>query len=347
MPHDLESSLRPRGTVEVNCSYPGCGTAWWLDPLDPRLPNGPFDCGDNHEARKLVERRLSLLRIRHGIGWGAMSPLGPDGGPTGMKDDGGCRRFDASRAALLVADREGTREGLLTWMSPQDLADVDAVPSKINWDRNTWPAGIEDMLSLRVEVEPPHGDIREDPQPEPDGVRWVGYETGKKVRRYTFIPCSREGCAQLVMVDTEDPTFKPPPGYAVGAWGGGTMAAPPWWGKFWASCENGISSTGRVPCVFARSDALAQFEQASMTRWTLWDYSDRSECGTMLFFDPLCDKYGILSYQSLEAFSTASRIAQGIHWGNLSEVTRFLQSKTTARNRVLEELERHRLHLPS
>lgn len=36
--------LRPRGTVEVDCSAPDCGWSFWVDPLDPRLPGGPFLC---------------------------------------------------------------------------------------------------------------------------------------------------------------------------------------------------------------------------------------------------------------------------------------------------------------
>lgn len=37
-------SLRPRGTVEVPCSFPGCGWNFWVGALDPRLPDGPFIC---------------------------------------------------------------------------------------------------------------------------------------------------------------------------------------------------------------------------------------------------------------------------------------------------------------
>lgn len=38
---DGRETLRPRGTVEVTCS---CGWTFWIDPLDPRLPDGPFPC---------------------------------------------------------------------------------------------------------------------------------------------------------------------------------------------------------------------------------------------------------------------------------------------------------------
>lgn len=39
-----EDDIRPRGTVEVKCSAPDCGWCFWLDALDPSLPDGPFLC---------------------------------------------------------------------------------------------------------------------------------------------------------------------------------------------------------------------------------------------------------------------------------------------------------------
>lgn len=36
-----KDDLRPKGTVEVECAC-GCRWAWWIDPLDSRLPDGPF-----------------------------------------------------------------------------------------------------------------------------------------------------------------------------------------------------------------------------------------------------------------------------------------------------------------
>ncbi len=45
----MTDNLRPKGTVEVPCST--CpvgenGERWffWVDALDPRLPDGPFQC---------------------------------------------------------------------------------------------------------------------------------------------------------------------------------------------------------------------------------------------------------------------------------------------------------------
>lgn len=42
--------IRPRKTVEVQCSVDGCGWSFWVDCIDPRLPNGPFLCSD-HDPR--------------------------------------------------------------------------------------------------------------------------------------------------------------------------------------------------------------------------------------------------------------------------------------------------------
>lgn len=47
----MKDDIRPKGTVQVPCSGLGCVIAdgegyweFWVDSLDPRLPNGPFKC---------------------------------------------------------------------------------------------------------------------------------------------------------------------------------------------------------------------------------------------------------------------------------------------------------------
>ena len=48
--------IRPRGTVQVSCAHPDCGSdgsgPWmhWVDALDPRLPDGPFLCHEHDPA---------------------------------------------------------------------------------------------------------------------------------------------------------------------------------------------------------------------------------------------------------------------------------------------------------
>lgn len=42
--------IRPRGSVEVQCGIAGCEWWFWLDPLDRRLPDGPFLCHEHDPA---------------------------------------------------------------------------------------------------------------------------------------------------------------------------------------------------------------------------------------------------------------------------------------------------------
>lgn len=46
----MNDNFRPKGCVEVFCEQckgdDGSQWAFWVDCLDPRLPNGPFICDD-------------------------------------------------------------------------------------------------------------------------------------------------------------------------------------------------------------------------------------------------------------------------------------------------------------
>lgn len=68
----IESGLRPRGTVEVMCGYPGCNIVWWVDPLDSRLPDGPFDCGTDHKVQAAIDSIQAEL-LSHGYQWAALA----------------------------------------------------------------------------------------------------------------------------------------------------------------------------------------------------------------------------------------------------------------------------------
>jgi len=42
MKDDPKDDIRPKGSVEVMCHK--CGWAFWIDCLDPLLPDGPYVC---------------------------------------------------------------------------------------------------------------------------------------------------------------------------------------------------------------------------------------------------------------------------------------------------------------
>lgn len=47
----MTDDVRPKGTVQVKCSTPGCPWSFWVGCLDPRLPDGPFECPECEERR--------------------------------------------------------------------------------------------------------------------------------------------------------------------------------------------------------------------------------------------------------------------------------------------------------
>jgi len=62
--------LRPKGTVQVPCSHPDCvsgGWEFWVDALDPRLPDGPFLCVE-HDPKFRKRRPCAMCKtivVRH------------------------------------------------------------------------------------------------------------------------------------------------------------------------------------------------------------------------------------------------------------------------------------------
>jgi hypothetical protein len=330
---DDADTLRPKGTVEVRCGYPDCGVCWWLDPLDPRLPDGPFDCGDDHGASALIRRHLSMLRIRHGLRWGSMQPQGPE-----RPHSDGCSR-SCSAGIAKVWDREGGREGVLIWKTPSDIADPDVAAAAVLWDPATWPTD--------AFCEGPGWGPEKQEEIPPGHVRWVGYKTGESVRRYTFVKCVRPGCPNRLMVDTKDPDFRPT-GYMVGSWGGDIMPEPAWWGTRTFVCEEGLSAFGTQPCALVHSDAIGQFEQMQGARWTVWGRV--GEGGSVLFFDALTNRYGLYLYTGPEDFATAARIAQGIQYGSLAKLGAIVTSARRTQkciDDVLDELDIQTKHRPS
>lgn len=338
--------LRPKGTVEVMCTYPGCGVAWWIDPLDPRLNEAEhkWDCGENHRAGEKIRRSMSLLRIRHGVRWGSMTGTGPTPPPDPNDPSGACTMMNVAEGHALMRDREDSKEGLLTWKDPSDLVPPEKALASIEWDRSKWPKDFA-LNDERLLAE-----AGEAPMP-PGYVQTVGYRIAAtdQIRIYTFVPCSRPGCHQRVMVDYDNPNFDASDGYEVGAWGGDQLPEPSWWGRDF-KCEEGIGTFGPQPCAVIHGGAVSQFEQSMKVKWTVW-WSNRQE-GSVLFYEPppgqFKARYGLLVYKDEGIFATASRLAQNIRWGTLDELEKALALLRDDRtcDDVLEELRLH-VRLPS
>lgn len=313
-------ALRPKGTVEVRCSYPGCNVAWWVDPLDPKLP-GPFNCGDDHEARKLVDRALSRLRIEIGHHWGTMVATGPE-----RPFETACSSRSISSGACLINDRYRGRKALLEWSSPEDLATVPGILARLKWDLQAWPEAFKEWVRT--------------PQTEPGKVRTVNYQwNDSRIRRYTFAKCARSGCPHNVMVDYDMPSMRLGPNdtYSVGAWGGDDLPEPSWWDTRKFRCGEGLSTSASYPCEIVHgSEALADFERTGI-RWTMWNKSGH-ESGTVLFHDPEARVFGGLVYASHEVFSSKEAISRGIHWSSARGVYLHLSAAVEGFDDIVHEL---------
>lgn len=315
---DEREALRPPCTVEVMCSYPGCGVAWWVDPLDPRLPAGPFDCGADHEAELLVRRRLSAVRIRYGVRAGITVARGPE------MPNNSCGNRSISAGIALVSWRDWHGQGLLEWDSPLDLADPDKAFGRIRWDVTDseiaalgWPAASK----------PPQG-----------FVSWVGYETGNTIRKYVLTPCVRQGCGFSVLVDYDDPYFAPH-SWAVGAWGGGETTPPRWWGRSFV-CEQGLGSLPFVPCHLINGSVVREYEQHFGVRWTVWERHG-AHAGTVLWYNPSKRTYGVLLYSEESVFVDSESLAHAIRWSSLSALHLWLADHYEGYDEVVEELALH------
>lgn len=291
--------LCPKGAVEVHCCHPDCGTAWWVEPLDPRLP-GPFDCGADHSLQKTLDRTFALLRARHGFAWGSLGNLD-------QNDD----RDPPVRGYAVFHDRLHLKAGLLLWESPKEFGYPDEMAFRIQWEQEHWPARLQEE-----EQGFSHLDM---PSSSPGTVRAVPYHllSGEK-RRYTFVRCTT--CHHLVMVDADDPTFQPERYSHSG--GGGEIPTPPWMDRTFY-CGQGLKTLGGVqPCSIVYGAALAEFEATSGCRWTIW--SNEGAPRSVLFFNPKTEQYGLL-YRDLDTFRSAESIGRAILWGSLRDAAENLK----------------------
>ena len=71
----MRDNLRPSGTVEITCKH--CGWSFWVDALDPRLPN--LDCCDNCAILFVwTDDQIDAELFRLGIDPNAMASRGLD-----------------------------------------------------------------------------------------------------------------------------------------------------------------------------------------------------------------------------------------------------------------------------
>jgi hypothetical protein len=295
-------SLRPKGTVEVTCSHVGCGLSWWLGPLDPRI-HGPHDCGGNHGERRILDRQLARVRIRHGFIWGRMQSLVPP-----KPDDHPCH-FDAATAKVHFTRRDGQGWGTLTWTSFDEIASAhpDEIAKRILWEGS------------------PEGD---DTVP-PGQVRLVGYKdlgTGR-IRRYAVVQCSR--CQGTIYVDYDEPGHRPS-SHAVGTYGDGvppTAPTPPWACSY--TCESaglGHLYGSPQPCAYVRNPIID-----TMLPWTVWSY-DHGAGVAALLFDPIGNRYGLLLAQPLDTPLFWELMGRTL-WGSPDELRLHLKKNWASTHR--------------
>lgn len=280
-------SLRPKGTVEVTCAHAGCGMSWWLDPLDPKV-HGPHDCGTNHGQRRILDRQLARIRLRHGFLWGRMHSDVPP-----KPEDHVCH-LDTTAATVFFNRRDGRHKGTLSWKSFDEIADADA-----------------DELAARI--------VWRDPVDAPtEEVRLVGYKDldADKVRRYALLTCNR--CQCDIYVDYDDPGHRPS-SYAVGWYGEGipaTAPTPPWAGTL--TCESALSYCVKSPqpCAFVHGHVMTAIDAA--TPWTIWSHDPNAGIA-VAFFDRVRGLYGLLIGRSTPSLS-ACEAREGTFWGSPAEL---------------------------
>lgn len=313
----MPSTLRPKGTVEVTCQHPGCGWSWWVDPLDQRLPDGPWDCGQDHEAERAVRRAFTQVRLQTGIHCGTMVGRGPN------RPDLVCEGRKSYRAGIAgVRDRLRAKEGFFEWSSLDELLTVEDIVKRIQWGQFLLPGGSV-------------GPTRDPFEAKPGYVQTVGYRwRGAEVREYTFVKCARHGCPHHIMVDYERPSMNCCGGasYEVGSWGGSERPTPRWWGSREFYCGEGLSTFAPYPCSIVHgSDVLSELERTGMI-WTMWAPPVlEGGAGHVLFYDQNAGAHGLLSYTSFPGgempmeFSSLSTLRRLIYWGALRSIAAMVR----------------------
>lgn len=300
-----QSSLCPPGSLEVTCSFPGCGLSWWVDPASP----APlfYDCGGDHHTQALLDKAFAGIRLKYGYRLGTMSStINPNRTPKGVGPKSECADFFSATAYLK--GRKGIY-GSLSWTDPVELADIDATVARIVWDTGNGMPSNEDEC--------------------PDHMtRWIvyrvlddgGLESGVS-RKYVLGHCAL--CNDQVLIDLAEPGHHEK-NHSL-PWGSGFIEKPEWLKKP-VYCYMGLSGEsgyGEPPCVVAYSSMLEEWEKETGARWTFWEESQ------FLFYDPITDRYGLLAYTDSHLFWDKNAISAAIQWGTLGSLQPQINSCTS------------------
>jgi hypothetical protein len=241
--------LRPKGTVEVKCSHPGCNTYWWIDPLDPRLPGGPFLCGSTHEDDR--QKQIDSLLPIFGLRWGTRCYRGARS--DGLPSVGGYGGEPAG--TVLFHNKWWNKMGSLYY---EDIASLDnplKIPESINWD-----------------VVSPHltGGMHEDPGPTPrmGGKNYVEQDDGS-LKAVNLVVHTCTHCGRTVgLHETHPRAFSGP----------ASCADETGWQENWNPCptKDGIA--------LALDDLLTAYHGKEAI-WTMWTGGDMSARNAVNYYD--------------------------------------------------------------
>lgn len=303
----MSSALRPKGTVEVSCSAAGCGVAWWVDPLDPKLLSGHrWDCGADHGEARRLDRLNAELHLRYGVQYCR------SGGAVEGCSEGVCGGPCAWHVYRYV--RWPDRRGLLLDKGARRSISVAGVFSLIEWDVTRWPAE-----TLEIEREPV----------APGMVHWNGYRdcdlSGHpvgKARRYTFANCAR--CGHEVHVDVDDPS-RASGAHIVGGYGGGVMRTPGWLATTSFRCETAFSRSvyAPQPCALAHGPVMQNYEASSGARWTWWTSGSSAKVPAYVIFRAK----GGADLALMRA--TSDRFDCAVTWGSPADLLRLLPPESS------------------
>lgn len=304
------SDIRPRGTVEVRCSHPDCGLCWWIDPLDPRLPNGPFDCGSTHEDDR--ELQVYAMTPLYGFRWGTRQYRGvrSDGKLQGDMAEG-CGYGGEKEGIIAFHDRWYSKTGILDYSDISKLDDPSWIAKNIVWGTEKelfakfGSAG--GALHDRHDTPRVGGDLNE----ERDG-RVV--HTGKLIV-HRCIRCERE----FTISEHHPKAFD----------AGLTCDLEQGWAMCWGPCPAG-------PVAFNLDSHLVRYHGPE-TMWTMWEGNHRDSKAGLITSAPEFYQQGtilvsrnhsafaVIRYKSL---SEIEELAKGIKFAPFSQtdVSEFLKS---------------------